>query len=577
MRSVLTERDTAISDKWIKASIIGTIWAAAEIVLGSFLHNLRVPFSGNVLTAIALVILISVSHKWREHGLYWRAGIICALMKTMSPSAIIFGPMIAIIAESLLLEASVRFFGRTFAGFIIGSMLAMSWNLFQKILNLIIFYGGNLVDLYSNLTNYAARELNLKFDTFWAPLILLLALYAAFGAASAIIGIRTGRKIVSRPVETVLKEKRITRPAEPSSGKPFEYSLTWLGIDVMLIAGSLLVVSLTKWMYWILIVIPIVAILAIRYKRAMRQLARPGFWITFVIITMLSALAFTAFQTGSNNVTEGILIGIQMNFRALIIIVGFSALGTELYNPTIRKLFSRTHFRQLPLALELSAASLPSMIAAMPDLKTAIKDPASILSSMILRVEKRLIEARAEQEMRGKVYIVTGEVGEGKTTFLLRLTDILKKKDIKVGGILAPRIIEEGMTTGYDTVDISTGIRTPFLRHINREITSGVERFTQMEDGYQAGLKALDPDNNMDSILMVIDEAGPLELRGEGWAGRISELLNINKWQIIIVVRKNLVDEVARKFGIKDVMIYEVGSGDYSELLSDIINTNDNG
>jgi len=64
----LTREKTAISDKWIKASIIGTIWAAAEIVLGSFLHNLRVPFSGNMLTAIALVILIAVSYRWREKG-----------------------------------------------------------------------------------------------------------------------------------------------------------------------------------------------------------------------------------------------------------------------------------------------------------------------------------------------------------------------------------------------------------------------------------------------------------------------------------------------------------------------------
>ena len=50
----------ALSEKWIKASIIGTIWAASEIVLGSFLHNLKVPFSGNVLTANGLIILISI-------------------------------------------------------------------------------------------------------------------------------------------------------------------------------------------------------------------------------------------------------------------------------------------------------------------------------------------------------------------------------------------------------------------------------------------------------------------------------------------------------------------------------------
>jgi hypothetical protein len=88
-----------LSDKWIKASIIGTLWAASEIVLGSFLHNLKVPFSGNVLTAIGLVILISVSYIWTEKGLFWRAGLICAIMKTMSPSAVIFGPMIAIMSE----------------------------------------------------------------------------------------------------------------------------------------------------------------------------------------------------------------------------------------------------------------------------------------------------------------------------------------------------------------------------------------------------------------------------------------------------------------------------------------------
>lgn len=59
-----------ISEKWIKASIIGTIWAASEIVLGSFFHNLKIPFTSNILTGIAIVILISISYKWTERGLF---------------------------------------------------------------------------------------------------------------------------------------------------------------------------------------------------------------------------------------------------------------------------------------------------------------------------------------------------------------------------------------------------------------------------------------------------------------------------------------------------------------------------
>jgi nucleoside-triphosphatase THEP1 len=547
---------TSISDKWIKASIIGTIWAAAEIVLGSFLHNLRVPFSGNILTAIALVILISLSYKWREYGLYWRAGIICAIMKTMSPSAVIFGPMIAIVIESLLLEISVRLLGRTFIGFIAGSMLAMSWNLFQKIITLVIFYGGNLVDLYSRLTDYTARQLSLKFNTFWAPILLLLSLYAVFGAASAIVGMRTGRKIISRPAETIMPVHEIKRPGSKKEDKPFDYSLFWLAADILLVAGSLVILSLTRWMYWIIAVAPVVALLTLRYKRAMRQLSRPGFWITFVVLTMLSALAFTVFQSGTKDIAAGLLIGIQMNFRAVIIIVGFSALGTELYNPVIRNLFSRTHLRQLPLALELSAASLPSMIADMPDLKTAIKDPVSIISRMMARVEKRLGEVRGGQDLRPQAIIISGGVGEGKTTALHDLVATLKARGITAGGILAPRIIENGITTGYDILNIRSGIRTPFMRLAHPEI-AGVERFTIYDKGHNAGLQALDPDNNSGSDVVIIDEAGPLELRGEGWSGRISELLEKTDITIIVAVRKALVGKVMERFGIIDALVFE--------------------
>jgi len=565
----LTSDRTAISDKWIRASIIGTIWAAAEIVLGSFLHNLRVPFSGNMLTAIALVILIAVSYRWRQHGLYWRAGVICALMKAMSPSAIIFGPMIAIIMESVLLEVSVRLLGRTWLGFIIGSMLAMSWNLFQKVFNMIIFYGGNLVEIYSGITAWAEKQLSLKFDAFWAPLVLLLSIYALFGAVTAVAGIITGRRIASLPPEESLPEPAVIRTHEKKKNDSFDYSLAWLAADIMMVAGMLVVVSTLTWVWWVIVVVPVVVIMALRYKRAMRQLSKPGFWITFVIITMLSAIVFTAFSHEKSNLLEAVLIGIQMNFRAVIIIVGFSALGTELYNPKIRALFSRTRFRQLPLALELSAASLPTMIADMPDLKTAVKKPVSILNLMITRVERRLNEVRNEQEERKKIYLVTGAVGEGKTAWLVKLTGLMKERGISTGGILALRIMEEGKTTGYDITDISSGSRTPFLRQTG-DATVGVERFTMDEAGFRAGQRALDPSVNRTMDVVIIDEVGPLELRGQGWSDRIIGLLNETRAILILAVRKNLTEDVKEKFGITTAGITDVTNGDVVRFADEI-------
>ena len=186
-----------LSEKWIKASIIGTIWAASEIVLGSFLHNLKVPFSGNVLTTIGLIILISVSYIWTEKGLFWRAGLICSIMKTMSPSAVIFGPMIAIFSEAALLEISVRLFGKTIVGYILGAMLAMSWNLFHRIMNYIIFYGLNIVQLYTDLIKFAQKQFNIHFDIVWLPIIILLVIYCILGLISAVIGIKVGHNIKS--------------------------------------------------------------------------------------------------------------------------------------------------------------------------------------------------------------------------------------------------------------------------------------------------------------------------------------------------------------------------------------------
>ena len=84
--------DRQLSITWLKAAVLGCLWASSEIVLGSFLHNLHVPFSSIFLTSIGVILIVSISYKWKDRGLIWRAGLICALMKSVSPSAVIFGP-----------------------------------------------------------------------------------------------------------------------------------------------------------------------------------------------------------------------------------------------------------------------------------------------------------------------------------------------------------------------------------------------------------------------------------------------------------------------------------------------------
>jgi nucleoside-triphosphatase THEP1 len=549
-----------LSEKWIKASIAGTIWAASEIVLGSFLHNLKVPFSGNILTAIGIIILISISHKWTERGLFWRAGLICAIMKTMSPSAVIFGPMIAIFAESVLLEISVSLLGRTFAGFALGGMLAMSWNLFQKIINYIIFYGYNIVEVYSNLLKYAQKQLNIQFDLVWLPILFMLAVYCLFGLISALFGIRVGKKIINQPVE--FEPSKSSATAHEKGKRPeaeFDYSITWLVINIMFIVGSLVLLSYTSWIYWSCSIIAIITIWTIRYKRAVRQLSKPKFWIIFVVITMITAFIFTRVQAGGGSLRQGLMIGIQMNFRAAVIIVGFSVLGTELYNPKVRDFFLRTSFKQFPLALELSFDSLPLMISHIPEFKTIMKNPVLVISQFLALADFRLARIKGKSDFRQKIFILTGVIGQGKTSKVQQIVKIFNEKKITVGGIYSPKVIDvNGATIGYDIVDIRRNRREEFLRLAKNKNSKIVGRYSIIQKGLRLGLNALNISDNFDNQVVVIDEVGHLELVDQGWAPKLNYLLKSGNNHLLLVIRESLLEKALRKWSMDTPVIIDI-------------------
>ena len=564
--------ENKLSETWIKASILGTIWAASEIVLGSFLHNLKVPFSGNILTAIALIILISIGYIWKEKGLYWRAGLVCAVMKTMSPSAVIFGPMVAIMIEALILEISVRLLGRTFAGYILGAVFAMSWNLFQEIANFIIFYGYNIVDLYAKLLKLSQKQLNLKFDILWLPIIILLIVNILFGLLSVIIGIKIGQKLIAQPAMN-----KFENVSDRNNGKQnkiiqeFNYSLLWLFADIILVVSSLVLLNFSNWVIWSITIIGIVSVWAIKYKRAFRQLLKPRFWVFFILITMITALVFAKIQSNANGLEAGLLIGLQMNFRAAIIIVGFSVIGTELYNPKIRAFFLRTSFKQLPLALELSFDSLPSMIATIPDFRSIIKNPISVIYQIVSQAEDRLVRLRNKINFNQKVFILTGSLGQGKTTQLQKILEILKENDIPAGGIYSPKIMEDNVTIGYDIVNIMNNERKIFLRQSGDESFNKIGRFYIFTSGLQIGIEALKPSANVNNKIVIIDEIGQLELGNNGWASSIQDLIENANSHILLVVRDSFVEKVTQKWDFRQKYIYNISDMNYLTISSLIL------
>lgn len=554
-----------INDVWLKASIIGANWAAIEIVLGSFLHNLHVPFKGNFLTAIGLILMISVAGRWQERGLFWRSGLICALMKSISPSAVIFGPMIAIFMEALLLEAGVRILGRSTAGFLLGSVLAMAWTLVQKILNLILLYGLNIVDLYNNILAFAEKQMDIAFANSWMPLFIILCTYMIFGAFSAIIGMRISRTVslVSIGSEIIPAE---TITEQPIGIRNFPYSIYWLAVGFAGIIASLLLTGSTPVFIWLPFSLILMIFWAFRYKRAMRKLTRPRFWIYFAIFTFLPALLLSYLNGGENAWSNGLLTGLQMNTRAAVVILGFSMLGTELYNPGIRNYLSGSVFRSVPVALEAAFESLPFIIANLPTPKSMVRKPLEVVALMLRNSENRFRELK---EKSSKVIIVSGNISEGKTSFIQGLIGKLKSEGIPVAGIYSPKIQHNGVTIGYDIVDIESNERFSFLRLNQGSSGHSIGRFNIEPAAMLWGDKILSPARLKDKTIIIIDEIGKLELNGGGWKNSLEKLLKSDN-NLIITVRTDYVDRIIQKFVINDATVYPVNRADMDVVVKSL-------
>jgi hypothetical protein len=368
---------------WLRAAVLGSIWASSEIILGSFLHNLRIPFSGSFLSAIGVYLLVAFDVKWQHPGVIFRAGIICALMKSISPSAVIFGPMIAIVAESLLLSSSVNLFGRNIIGYGIGGALAVTWSLVHRIFNMIIIYGTDVIKIYSNFYKYAAKVTALNLGSPVNLVVILFLAYFIVGFIVSIFGMIAGKKAVPTYLD-------ITSSGEdnfflPKNKIPFaNHSVIWLFLEIAFIVSGLLILSGFDFIYGFVFVLVVTAINLFRYKKFLSRRFKLKFWLGLALITTLAGLFLNGIKnTGWEFSVANLIAGFQITLRALLLTECFGLIGIELANPNIKDFFLKLKLGKLPAALEAAFQALPLMHAILSSNKNKIRTPSTLISGYI--------------------------------------------------------------------------------------------------------------------------------------------------------------------------------------------------
>jgi nucleoside-triphosphatase THEP1 len=151
------------------------------------------------------------------------------------------------------------------------------------------------------------------------------------------------------------------------------------------------------------------------------------------------------------------------------------------------------------------------------------------------------------------LYILTGPVQSGKTSSLMNW--IVNQTDVY--GILTPLVNEKRVFMDAQTRDLFDMEATA-----DESAAMVVGRFRFSRNNFDMAITII-----RDAIekqgWLVIDEIGPLELRGEGFHDVLKEVLAQRKDKLLLVVREGLVEKVKEYFALN---AFEMNPGDLYKL-----------
>ncbi|MBI9037346.1 MAG: hypothetical protein JEY97_04365 [Bacteroidales bacterium] len=389
---MLKRNNIELNPIWLKASITGGLWASIEIIIGSFMHNLRIPLSGTILTSQGIILLVAFYQMWPQKGIIWRAGLICALMKSISPSYILLGPMSGIFFEALMLELGITIFGANLSGFSIGGALALLSTLIHKVFSLLILYGLDIVIIYKNLFYFITKQINIKNADPWALIIMIIIFYILIGIIAALVGLTIGKK--TKKIRIDKRDFKINRKKDIEVFKLNDdqiFKKVLLILHLIMIPLGLILINYVYIYISLPLIFSYLLFCSIYYKNSLRRLKKPIFWIQLLIIIIMATIFWKGFNLSERVFDiKGLIVGLKMNLRAIFVIITFSSLCVELRNPLIKEFLFKKGFRNLYLSLTLSFSALPIMMAAMPKPLVFLKNPLKTFAKINLQADEWL-------------------------------------------------------------------------------------------------------------------------------------------------------------------------------------------
>jgi len=178
-------------------AVLAAMWAVSETVLGGQLHALNIPFSGVVLTAIAVFLMITCRSLVPKIGSILVMGIVVALLRILSIGGVILSPTIAIIMQALLLELTMILSRRVTAlSSSIGGMLAEFWTFFHPFIVQPLLFGLPMLTIYQKTIISGSQILGINPANVLVILAVLLIIHGIVGIVTGIVGWRFSTRVM---------------------------------------------------------------------------------------------------------------------------------------------------------------------------------------------------------------------------------------------------------------------------------------------------------------------------------------------------------------------------------------------
>lgn len=155
-----------------------------------------------------------------------------------------------------------------------------------------------------------------------------------------------------------------------------------------------------------------------------------------------------------------------------------------------------------------------------------------------------------KENQPNNLFLITGDIGVGKTTWCQRWIDSARADGRGVGGLLSPPITVDGQKVAIDLVDLASGERRQLARLRPVEAASGAVMTGKWLFDTAVLTWGNDVLGRVTAVdLLIIDELGPLEFeQGQGLQAAFELVAAGNYRMAGVVVRPSLIPQAQQRW-----------------------------